>query len=106
MNDAQAIHSVSIARGNIYIPRATYEAYFRTIEAVALLPHADGILIYPLINDSAGGSLLKIRNSNGDRLVHAQEFLRNHDFSDDFEKESICVSWLTDKAALLVNIEV
>ena len=102
MTDPPDKHQVTIGRGNIYIPVATYEAYLKKIEAVALLPHENGILIFPLIQDSAGGLLLKIRNLNGDRLVHAQEFFRNNGYVEDFEERSADVRWLTDRAALLV----
>lgn len=102
MTDPNVTHQVTIARGNIYIPVDTYDAYLKTIEAVALLPHEDGILIFPLIHDSAGGLLLKIRNLNGDRLIHAQEFFRNNNFLEEFEEKKADVRWLSDRAALLV----
>ena len=47
-------HQISIARGNIYLPREVCDAYFRNIENVALLPHEAGFLIIPLMQDAAG----------------------------------------------------
>ena len=102
MSEQPEKHQVTIGRGNIYIPLKTYDAYLKTIEAVALLPHEHGILIFPLIQDSAGGLLLKVRNLTGDRLVHAQEFFRNNGYVEDFEERPADVRWLTDRAALLV----
>lgn len=102
MNELSDKFQITIGRGNIYIPLKTYNAYLKTIEAVALLPHEDGILIFPLIQGSSGGLLLKIRNLAGDRLVHAQEFFRNNGYVEDFDERAADVRWLTDRAALLV----
>lgn len=103
MNETPPKYQVTIARGNIYIPLATYHAYLKTIEAVALLPHDDGILLFPLIQDSAGGLLLKTRNLNGDRLVHAQEFFRNNGYAEEFTDKPVFVTWMTERAALLIH---
>ena len=73
---------VTIARGNLYVPLGTYETYLKNIEAVALLPHEKGILLFPLIQQSAGGLLLKIRNLRGDRVIHSQEFFRNNNLAE------------------------
>lgn len=94
---------VSIARGNVYLPRETYDTYFSTIEAAALLPHPEGILLLPLIQDSAGGSLIKIRNSRGDRVIHAQEFYRINGYAEQLPEIRHTVKWLSEKAALLIE---
>ena len=93
---------IKIARGNIYIPRETHETYLKNIEAVALLPHENGVLLIPLIMDSAGGLLLKVKNLNGDRIVHAQEFFRHNGYLEDFEERSYQVRWESERAALLI----
>lgn len=94
---------VKIARGNIYIPHETYETYLKHIEAVALLPHEKGFLIFPLIQQSAGGLLLKIKNLQGDRVIHAQEFFRTNDYAETFE-ETICETvWESERHAILIN---
>ncbi len=102
MTDQPAKHCVNIARGNIYFPHETFETYLKGIEAVALLPHEDGILVFPLIQESAGGLLLKMRNSQGDRIVHAQEFFRNNNYVEEFHERQCDVRWLSDRAALLI----
>lgn len=102
MTEPSAKHEVNIARGNIYIPVSTFDTYFKGIEAVALLPHEDGILVFPLIQDSAGGLLLKIKNLQGDRIVHAQEFFRNNNYLEEFLERPCEVRWLSDRAALLI----
>lgn len=102
MSDQPAKHLVNIARGNIYVPQETFNTYLKGVEAVALLPHEDGILLFPLIQESAGGLLLKIRNLRGDRIVHAQEFFRNHDYFEEFQERPCEVRWLSDRAGLLI----
>ncbi len=102
MNDLSAKNQVKIARGNIYVPRETHETYLKNIKSVALLPHENGILLIPLILDSAGGLLLKIKNLNGDRIVHAQEFFRNYGFLEEFEEKNYQVRWERERAALLI----
>ncbi|CAN5221323.1 hypothetical protein BH10ACI1_BH10ACI1_10210 [soil metagenome] len=93
---------VQIARGNIYLPSSTYEKYLKNIESVALLPNENGILLIPLIQESAGGLLLKIKNLQGDRIVHAQEFFRFNNFLEEFQEKSYDVRWETERAALLI----
>ena len=93
---------IKIARGNIYIPRETHAAYLKNIEAVALLPHENGVLLIPLVINSAGGWLLKIKNLNGDRIVHAQEFFRYNGYLEDFVERSYRVRWESERAALLI----
>lgn len=94
---------VSIGRGNIYIPLETYEKYLKAIEAVALLPHEKGVLLYPLIGPASGGLLLKIKNLRGDRVVHAQEFFRNNDFAEFAVEKAFDVAWQSETHALLIN---
>jgi len=95
-------HSVAIAKGNIYLERETWETYLKGVNAAALLPHDDGILKYPLIGDSAGRLLLKVLNQRGDRISHAQEFFRVHNYVESFEMTKCSVRWITERVALLV----
>lgn len=96
---------ITIARGNIYLPLEVCETYFKGIECVALMPHEEGVLIVPLIGQSAGGLLLKIKNMRGDRVIHAQEFWRQHGYAEIFA-ECPCpcpVRWSSERAALLMQ---
>ena len=102
MTESLTKSNIIIARANLYIPFETYEKYLKNIEAVALLPHDKGILLIPLIQESAGGLLLKIKNLNGDRIVHAQEFFRNNGYLEEFQERFYEVSWNTERAALLI----
>jgi hypothetical protein len=62
----------------------------------------EGILLIPLILDSAGGLLVKIKNLNGDRIVHAQEFFRYNDYLEEFQERFYKVRWEGERAALLI----
>ncbi|NOT46762.1 MAG: hypothetical protein HOP17_03290 [Acidobacteria bacterium] len=103
MSETHAIHSAVIARGNIYFSAETIETYFNGVTAVALVPDPNGILVFPLIHDSAGGLLLKTRNLRGDKIVQAQEFFRNNRYRETNEGAVCPVRWVTEKAALEIN---
>ena len=104
MNMSENLH-ITITRGNIYLSFETYEKYFKNIESIALLPHEKGFLIVPLIQQSAGGLLLKIKNLRGDRVIHAQEFLRNNGYPETFDEIACQIGWETERHALLVNYQ-
>jgi hypothetical protein len=101
MNEAS--HQISIARGNIYLPREVCDLYFQGIESVALLAHEAGLLIIPLLQNAAGGSLLKVKNLRGDRVIHAQEFWRQQGYSEEFGERFYPVHWESNRAALFVS---
>ena len=50
--------------------------HFAGLEGVILLRRDNDILILPVRNNAAGGYLLKLRNSAGDRVVNAADFFR------------------------------
>ena len=95
--------TVTVKRGNIYLSREICEAYFPDMHSIALIVRDDKLLIMPLIQESAGGLLLKIRNARGDRVIQAQEFFRDQSYAEDFEEQSIAVQWSSDWAALILN---
>ncbi len=104
MNEALSpTYQISLARGNIYLPREVCDVYFQGIESVALLAHEAGLLIIPLMQDAAGGSLLKVKNRRGDRVVHAQEFWRQNGYREEFEERIFPVRWESNRAALFVS---
>lgn len=103
MTEPDASFTVTIARGSIFVPSRTYETYLSGVGAVALLPDDSGLLLVPLIHDSAGGLLLKIRNNAGDRIVHANEFFRNNGYVEDFTERECTVRWLTTRGGLLIE---
>ena len=95
-----AIHSVSVARGALYLSHATYDRYFAGLEAVILLRRDNDLCIMPVRHAAAGGYLLKLRNSRGDRVVHAPDFLRENGV-DENSALQLCVSWSTERGALI-----
>jgi hypothetical protein len=94
---------ITVARGNLYIPQEIADIWLGGIECVALLPHDEGVLLIPLIQQSAGGLLLKTRNLRGDRVIHAQEFWRMQGYEEMFEERTCEVTWLKERAALLIR---
>lgn len=69
--------NVTFKNGTLLISQAIADACFRQHDAVALIEHHEGLLVTPVQAD-VGGSLLKVRNANGDRAVSVQDFLRQH----------------------------
>jgi hypothetical protein len=97
------VGAVEIARGKIYLPRAICDAYFAGISSVALIVRGGAIQIVPLSRNSAGGLLLKQRNARGDRVVHAQEFMRGQGYPESFEPRTVTVRWNDALAALSIE---
>jgi len=104
MPDAEVLsrHTVTVARGNIYLSREVCDTYFPEMNAVALLEQEGRLLVAPLITESNGGMLLKVRNPRGDRVLHAQEFFRGRGYPEGFEERSCPVIWCAELAALEV----
>src|SRR6201989_3173962 len=69
--------SIRIHDGSFYLDAAVYEAYFGGLDSVAVLRREQDIAIVALRSEGAAGSLAKIRNARGDRVIHAREFLRS-----------------------------
>ena len=93
---------VTIAAANIYLPRETCDTYFPDVSSIALLERDGRLLVVPLVHDSAGGMLLKIRNRHGDRVIHAQEFFRDKGFAEVPEEQQVAAHWSSDSAALVI----
>jgi len=93
---------IKIRGGSIYLDAETYERYFHGLEGVILQRREDNLLILPVHHAAAGGYLLKIRNSAGDRVVNAMDFLGNHGLGSDTEI-STPVFWSRENAALIAS---
>ena len=98
-----APRAVSVGRGNIYLSRELCARYFAGADAVAVLARAGEMLIMPLARGAAGGTLLKVRNSRGDRVVHAQEFFRAHGYAEDACTHEVDAEWHEAEGALVVR---
>lgn len=99
---AQA-HQVILRRGSIYLSRETCDAWLGDSRAVALLLRDEKVLILPLVADSPGGLLLKIRNSRGDRVIDAQEFFREKGLLEDFAGYTLPLAWDPAMSALVIS---
>jgi hypothetical protein len=91
------------ARGNIYLSRETCDSYLAGVAAVAVLSREDHVMIVPLAREAAGGMLLKIRNTRGDRVIHAQEFFRARGLVEDWQEHPLEVRWSAEAGALVVS---
>ncbi|WP_409190247.1 hypothetical protein [Bradyrhizobium sp. RDM4] len=95
-----AVCSVTVARGALYLSHEAYDRYFAGLEAVILLRRADDLWIMPVRHAAAGGYLLKVRNSRGDRVVHAPDFLREQGI-DESVASQLSVAWSQECGALI-----
>jgi len=94
--------TVTVKRGSLYISRALYDRYFAGVEAVILLGRGHDLRILPVRHAAAGGYLLKLRNSAGDRVVQAGDFFQAHGIGDEDEL-SIPVAWDGSVAGLCAS---
>jgi len=90
-----------IKDGSIYLDAAVYERYFRRIQSIAVVLREQRILLLPLRTLGSGGSIVKLRNARGDRVIHAREFLRGLDLDDPEERE-LEAEWDPELTALSV----
>lgn len=74
---------LTVRRGSLYLPHGDYERLFSGLETCILLRRDDNLLVLPARGAVAGGFMLKLRNSAGDRVVHAAEFFRANGIDDD-----------------------
>ena len=95
-------NTVAIKRNNIYLPADVYHTYFSGIETVILLKETDTIIVMPIQGTMYGGLLLKIINSQGDRVVSAYDFLKFNGLSD-LELSGDCY-WNKDKMGLAIPL--
>ncbi|MGE4127897.1 MAG: hypothetical protein AB7E80_06990 [Hyphomicrobiaceae bacterium] len=94
---------MSIARGSVYLTAHTYAKYFAGLDAVALLVRDDELHVLPIMHMAAGGALLKIRNSAGDRVVCAPDLFAMHGL-ENWNAEKVPARWSSEHAALIVPI--
>jgi hydrogenase maturation protease len=94
---------VRVARGSIYLDSELCAEFFAGAVSVAPLSTAGRALLVPLRGSSAGGLLLKVLNSRGDRVVHATEFLRTFGVDFDTPERTVPVRWCSQAAALILE---
>lgn len=74
---------VTVARGNLYLPKEVYDHYLAGLEAVILHRQGSDLMILPVRHAPAGGYILKVRNASGDRVVSAPNFFRSEGIEDE-----------------------
>lgn len=72
-----------IRRGTIRLPNALCAEYFGGLHSVALLVRDGDLWIFPVRHAAAGGYLLKVRNSAGDRMIDAIDLFRMNGIKED-----------------------
>jgi hypothetical protein len=95
--------TVTVTGANIYLSREICDTFFPGISSVALVARDERLLVVPLIQDSSGGTLLKIRNRHGDRVIQAQEFFRDKGFVEDAQEQEIAAVWSAESAAMVLD---
>ena len=92
---------IEMKTGNLYLSNQDRARSFSQIESLVLLRDGDDLLIVPVRFAAAGGYILKIRNSAGDRVVVATDFFPVNNFDDD-EPRVLNATWDETRAALRI----
>ncbi|PNG27791.1 hypothetical protein [Methylocella silvestris] len=93
---------VQLRRGGLYLSSAMCAEFYPGLETVILLRRDHDLLILPVRHAAAGGYLLKLRNSAGDRVVFAPDFFQEHGFEDHLAGE-FAADWDAALAGLIVR---
>ncbi len=95
---------ISIRDGAIYLPHELVDRYFRNIDAVIVLIQQGELMVMPVHQATSGGSLLKVRNAAGDRVVQARDVFQDQDMLG-YKTEDLPVIWQTEKGALCAQLD-
>jgi hypothetical protein len=99
------MNTIRIDKGNLYLDAEIYSLYFAGHETIALLQSENGFLILPVHNQASGGRLMKLRNSKGDRVITATDFLEQCGVG--YDHEVFCpAKWDSGMSALFVELPV
>lgn len=91
---------VSVRRGALHFTGEVYERYFSGLDNVVLLRDGDNLIVLPVRNPSAGGYVIKLKNSAGDRAVQAADFFRANGVEDHVEM-TLPTTWSEERSALV-----
>ena len=94
---------LSVRRGSVYLPAALCARHFSGLDAVIVLIRDGRLMVLPVRQMSAGGTLLKIRNARGDRVAAAPDVFAANGL-DDLEAEDLPVRWSAEDAALIADL--
>lgn len=91
--------TVRVENGSLYLDAELYAEFFGSRDAVAVSARDGAIAVFPLAQAGAGGSLAKVRNARGDRVIHARELLGGINI-DDSDSHELDARWDEELAAL------
>jgi hypothetical protein len=97
--ETSASARVRIQDGSFYLDAAVYDAYFHGLDALGVLQQGDELALVALRPGGSGGSLVKIRNARGDRVIVARELMRALDLDQQAPIE-LTARWDAELAAL------
>ncbi len=95
-----ATATVTLKRGALYLTYDVYDRYFAGLETVILLRRDRDLCILPVKHAAAGGYLLKLRNTVGDRVVNAPDFFRECGIDESIALE-LPATWSSAHGALV-----
>ncbi len=95
---------LAVRRGSVHITADAYDTYFAGTDAVIVLIRDSKLMIMPVAHVAAGGSLLKIKNARGDRVVIASDVFAANDL-EAWEAERLPAHWDSEACALVTHIE-
>ncbi|MEM9387307.1 MAG: hypothetical protein AAGA68_19770 [Pseudomonadota bacterium] len=85
--------------GSIYLSAEAYAQYLPGLTAVALLERDGELVLLPVRQEGAGGSMIKLVNKRGDRVIPAREYLASCGIPEDVRFPKRC-RWDDELAAL------
>lgn len=94
---------LSVRGGAIYLSADVVDRYFNGIDAVIVLIQQGELMVMPVHQATSGGSLLKVRNLAGDRVVHARDVFQDQDLLD-FVSDDLRALWQSEKGALCADL--
>jgi hypothetical protein len=93
---------ITLRRGSLYLTAALCRRYFDGLESVILMRRNADLAILPVRHTAAGGYLLKLRNSAGDRVVNAMDFFTSNGI-DEAGELTLPVLWNREIAGLIAK---
>lgn len=95
--------TIHVRKGNLYFKASLYQKYFPDLQSAILMKKDKTLFILPVVNANAGGLLLKIRNAQGNRVIHAQDFFRENGIDEELD-QMVPVFWDRDSSGLVVQM--
>lgn len=94
--------SVRIQNGSFYLDADVYDTYFRGHDCLGVLLREGQVALVALRPGGVGGSLVKVLNARGDRVIHARELMSGLDI-DESKSIELQAEWDSELAALTMR---